>query len=364
MIAPLHITTRVTNMLRPSTVGLLFIMVFGALLLTSCEDGSGNPVNPAPTARIVGTVVRTNVGPVANAQVSTEPATQTVLTAADGSFEIRSVPNGSYVVKAVSGGSTGSATVSVTSGQTGRADIVLTNGPNDSTGGPNDTTGGPNDTTGGPQPVPGVIAHFTLDGHAHDVSNHLPSGRINGATPTLNRRGELGKAMRFDGVNDYIEVDVRGDDGIQQFPMTWAVWLRHDPGTKNEWPVGRYLHPNGDGVGFFWENGRFSSFYSTDFFSNWCRIDAGAPSDGRWYHAAFTLTQQGMVLYINGRVAEDMRRWVGTPTISRSAQPLRFGIINSVHPTMPPNAYRGDIDDFMIFDRALSPEEIMRLAKP
>jgi hypothetical protein len=353
----------------PSVIAIL--AVFAVVVLTSCEDGSGNPANPAPTARIVGTVVRSNSGPVANAQVSTDPVTQTVLTAADGTFEIRSVPNGSYIVKAVSGGSTGSATVSLTSGQTGRADIVLTNGPNDSTGGPNDTTGGPNDTTGGPndstggpRPVPGLIAHFTLDGHAHDVSNNFPTGRINGASPAMNRRGEQGKAMRFDGVNDYIEVDVHGDNRIQQFPMTWAVWLRHDPGTKNEWPVGRYLHPNGDGVGFFWENGKFSSFYSTDFFSNWCRIDASAPSDGRWYHAAFTLTQQGMVLYINGRVAEDMWRWVGTPMFSRSTQPLRFGIINSVHPTMPPDAYRGDIDDFMIFDRALSPEEIMRLAKP
>lgn len=327
-----------------------------AMFFTACEDGGGNVANPAPTARIVGTVVRTNTGPVANAQVSTDPVTQTVLTAADGSYEIRNVPNGTYIVKAISGGQTGSASVSLTSGQTGRADIALTFGQDDS-------TGGPNDSTGGPQPIPGVIAHLTLDGHAHDVSNNLPTGRIKGAMPSPNRRGEPGKAMRFNGANDLIEVDVQGHDRIQQFPLTWSVWLRHEPGTQNEWPVGRYLHPNGDGIGFFWENGRFSSFYSTGFFDNWCRIDGAFPADGQWHHAAFTLTQQGMTLYVDGRPQESVP-WVGRPSVTRSTEPLRFGIINSEHPTMPPNAYRGDIDDFMIFDRALSSEEIMRLSRP
>lgn len=342
------------------TATLLILTI--AMLITSCEDGNNNPVDPAPTARIIGTVVTIpGSAPVSGAQVYTEPASETVLTASDGTFEIKGVANGSYIVKArhVLMGE-GSATVSVASGQTGRADIVIgrhDNGGDDSTGN-DDSTGGPGD----PNPMPGLIAHFPLDGNAIDMSNHMPTGRINGAVPTMNRRNEQGKAMRFDGVNDFIEVPAANHPRIQEFPLTWSVWVRHDGTPRNEWPVAKYLHPNGDGLGFCYESGKWVNFYSSNFFDNWCRYDGSLPADGRWHHVAFTVDASGMKTYVDG-IEKGSIDWRGRPVAPTSDTPLRFGIIPSVHPTMPPDPWRGDVDDFMVFDRVLTPMEIQQLAR-
>ncbi len=353
--------------MRFSMIVALSVMTLSALLLTSCEDGDGNPTNPMPTARIVGVVVAMpNNTPVAGAQISTEPVTQTVLTAADGSYEIKGVPNGTYIVRATHGQfGQGTASVSVTSGQTGRADIAL-RGDNNNGGGDDDSTGDDDDdSTGGPgdpNPMPGVIAHFPLDGNAFDVSNHLPTGRISGAMPTANRRGEAGKAMRFDGQNDFIEVDVFSHPRLKQFPLTWSIWVRHEGMPKNEWPVGLYLHPSGDGLGFFYENGKWGNFYSANAFNNYCRHNGTLPADGRWHHVAFTIDASGMTTYVDGE-RSGFIGWAGKPAMANTDAPLRFGIIPSVHPTMPPNPWRGDVDDFMAFDRVLSPQEIRQLAR-
>jgi len=211
------------------------------------------------------------------------------------------------------------------------------------------------------EPTVGLIAHLPMNGTAQDVIGTLPTGRIYGATATADRFGQTGQAMRFDGIDDYIEVDARASERLMRFPLTWSVWIRHTGARKYfEWVLGKYLHPNGDGIGFFYEGSSFGSFYSTGFFDNWCRYDGRLIEDGRWHHVVFTLNSMGMSTYVNG-LNQGTVRWVGAPTISTSAEPLRFGIIRSVHPTDKPAPFTGDIDDFRVYDRVLSPIEIEQL---
>lgn len=221
--------------------------------------------------------------------------------------------------------------------------------------------GGGNQDTDPKAPTTGLIAHLPMNGSAQDVTGTLPAGRINGASATVDRFGQAGQAMRFDGIDDYIEVDAAASQRLMRFPLTWSAWIRHTGIRKPfEWVLGKYLHPNGDGIGFFYEGSAFGNFYSTGFFDNWCRYDGRMIDDGRWHHVVFSLSASGMNTYVDG-LQQGFVRWVGAPTVSTSSEPLRFGIIRSVHPTQPPAPFTGEIDDFRVYDHALSLAEIDQL---
>jgi protocatechuate 3,4-dioxygenase beta subunit len=106
-----------------------------------------------PTGTISGRVTdASNSQPIAGATVSTQPATASVTTDAQGNYSIANVNPGSYTVNAAkSGYQNGSAGATVVAGQTATANIALT-------------------------PVPG-----TINGRVSDASNSQP---IAGATVT------------------------------------------------------------------------------------------------------------------------------------------------------------------------------------
>ncbi|HCR75868.1 MAG TPA: hypothetical protein DIW37_05590, partial [Chryseobacterium sp.] len=80
------------------TIFKIFSIFLLSLLLFSCNE---ELVDQAQTGTLKGKVVKrgTNV-PIANVKIFTSPSTQTVFSAADGSFEIAGMPIGNYSVKA------------------------------------------------------------------------------------------------------------------------------------------------------------------------------------------------------------------------------------------------------------------------
>ena len=55
-------------------------------------------------------------------------------------------------------------------------------------------------------PLNGLIAHYTFDGNANDVSGNGNNGVISGATLTTDRFGNSNSAYSFDGINDCITI--------------------------------------------------------------------------------------------------------------------------------------------------------------
>ncbi|RPI67595.1 MAG: LamG domain-containing protein, partial [Ignavibacteriae bacterium] len=127
-------------------------------------------------------------------------------------------------------------------------------------------------------------------------------------------------------------------------------------------PVGKYLHPNGDGSLIFWENGYFGSLYTVNTFANYCRVDL---DDGLtpnvWHHVVVTMDHiDGMIMYVDN-VRADFAGWRGQVAKSRTSEPLRFGIINSVHLTEKPVPFKGAISDFAVYNRVLTEAERTQL---
>lgn len=136
-----------------------------AMIAIGCSNEDG-PVEPTTTlGKIAGTVTTGGGAPVAGASVSTIPATQSMLTGADGKFVFNDVAAGTYVVSAAKEGlNPSSTTVTVGEGKTVTADIVLGSGPANSA---------PSEPTN-PTPSDGAVAQpteLTLRWNASDPDN-------------------------------------------------------------------------------------------------------------------------------------------------------------------------------------------------
>ncbi len=59
-------------------------------------------------------------------------------------------------------------------------------------------------------PMDSLISYISLDGNAVDSTNTF-NGQAYGVTPTSNRFGESGRALDFDGINDYVQLGTNYD---------------------------------------------------------------------------------------------------------------------------------------------------------
>ncbi len=84
----------------------------------------------------------------------------------------------------------------------------------------------------------GLVAWYTFDGNASDMSGNGNDGTVYGATLGEDRNGEVGKAYEFDGVDDYIEVlhDPLIDFDVSE-PHTLSLWIK----LENDSPSGAIL---------------------------------------------------------------------------------------------------------------------------
>jgi hypothetical protein len=114
-------------------------------------------------------------------------------------------------------------------------------------------------------PTNGLVGYWPFNGNANDESGNGYNGTpINGVTLTTDRFGITNKAYSFDGIDDYIDVDVNSilTDGItisvwiksnlpdSQFEHKGIVWSRlSGPGGNPPFPpnqaTGVMIHPNG-----------------------------------------------------------------------------------------------------------------------
>lgn len=133
---------------------------------------------------------------------------------------------------------------------------------------------------------------------AKDSSNNVNDGQIFGATWV---NGKFGKALKFDGVDDY--VDCGDDDSLDLVDnLTLLAWVRHAPGN-----VGYVIIRNdaGDGVRQY----GFVDDTDNRFLTLWChtpgRQAMNTPAgtsvdDDDWHHVAVSVDYPNVKFFIDG----------------------------------------------------------------
>jgi hypothetical protein len=173
--------------------------------------------------------------------------------------------------------------------------------------------------------------------------------------------GLIGDAAVAFGQNGYVAIRNLNYNGVDYAESTVSVWIRTtNPGEQiiagfgraDYWRVGIDSYGAGPGL------------IDWDIMTNTGQVDHGSVTrvdDGFWHHICCVFNKGFLSIYIDGRVDSTM---IEGTTFGSGATRYGFLGADSLADTFDGtrdfiNAFLGDIDDFRIYDKALTLDEIM-----
>lgn len=142
--------------------------------------------------------------------------------------------------------------------------------------------------------VDGLMAYYTLNGDADDVSNNMNDGTVYGATATTGRLNDTNGAYNFDGSGDYIQIpdDNSLDVGTGDFSISFWInknshghaggYLTKRSGDEG-WLIRENNNPHGDDILSYVEDSNSDAYtiYNLNL------------STGVWYHIVVVYDRNG-----------------------------------------------------------------------
>jgi hypothetical protein len=210
-------------------------------------------------------------------------------------------------------------------------------------------------------PNNGLVAWWPFSGNAGDLSGNQNHGIVHGATLTTDRNGQHNSAYLFV-PGQWITIPNSPTISVQQ-SITISIWFYMDGGGCN--PRLFQIHQNSNNCGGYAMstpgtsnvnrtlNAYFGSCSSEIYIGNQTPIPALS-----WQHIAMTIDGVNGIgkLYWNGQLLQTV---LGSPisSFSYNNNPITIGNINPGRCDW----WGGKIDDFGIWNRALTPQEITNL---
>ena len=227
------------------------------------------------------------------------------------------------------------------------------------------TTGGPGASSQLPANLQqGLVAYYPFNGNANDESGNGNDGVVNGATLTSDRLGLLNSAYYFNGTDSKIQFFnefvlhqdsnasvsfwIYGEEILSNVYST-VFWSRLTNGDYNRYNL--YLYPTLESsmnlildyrtpLNIGNENLHIVNDYRPISYFNWNQISL--VREGNLYRC-----------YLNGFLAHESQDI--TPLL-----PIEIGWMLGVNPNGN-HFFKGKLDEFMMYNRALSPSEIQQL---
>ena len=204
----------------------------------------------------------------------------------------------------------------------------------------------------------GLVGFWKLDegfgGTATDSSGNNLHGTIFGNPAWID--GVAGKAFKFDGDGDYVDL---GNDSSLNITnqITVAAWIKVDTFDR-QWQA---IITKGDGSWRLQRNGTENSieFACTGAFVPNALVGSlfGTVNvnDGKWHHIAGTYNGSKICLYVDGSL--DI-----SSEASGSIEVNDYNVLIGANAEKPDRNYKGSIDDIRIYSYALSAEEIKEIS--
>jgi hypothetical protein len=198
-----------------------------------------------------------------------------------------------------------------------------------------------------------LVAYYPFDGNAVDYSPNNNNGTVNGATLTTDRFGYRNSAYHFDGSTNFIDI---GNDPTLKMDLevTIATWVKIDlpltggSGFYNVISDHSPAHNNGKIFRFQGNSLEFLLGPEGSLEANYTFSDSASG----WHHIANTYDGDSIRIFVDGvNVASAVRQG----TIDVNSNSLLIGKSGWGE------YFKGDMDDFRIYNSALSEKEIMGL---
>ena len=203
----------------------------------------------------------------------------------------------------------------------------------------------------------GIIGEWHFD---EGVGNNVKDSSGNGKDGIIKQaiwiEGKFGKALSFDGVDDYIELpnttEYNSPSGI-----TYEAWIKlseFPPSGKQGWAVSYADSIGVNDIALGYDNGHLGNgfYFSADAIDNRNYLHGSIGELNRWYHLVGVSDYQNnkLFLYVNGVLEKSAA--ISGKIITRQME-ANIGI---GHKYWFP--FQGTIDEVRIYRRALSPAEI------
>ena len=216
-------------------------------------------------------------------------------------------------------------------------------------------------------PTEGLVEYWPFNGNANDETGNGNNGTVNGATLTNDRDGNENSSYSFDGVDDYIELNnsfFGGSNSVGSFTIyTLLKVSSYNNGTifgkEGYWRTIRLQNVTVNNKNVFWFGGSQPS--PNQYFN----IQSNSEFElNRWYNLIITFNDGELKMFVDGEL--DNSKTISLQTLDwsfltagNSTSTNHFGRIlpqNGNH-----NYFSGEIDDFGIWDRVLTEQEIANL---
>jgi hypothetical protein len=207
-------------------------------------------------------------------------------------------------------------------------------------------------------PSNGLVGWYSFSGNANDGSGNGNNGTVNGATLTNDRFNFTNSAYSFDGINDFISLSSTGYPNGNQ-SRTISIWFKISklPLVNKTFILLNYGTANNNGscglsIDSVTNGGTRLNFFS---WSNSDVLDTVQIGLDQWHSLIGTSDGSISKLYYDGKmIASKSTSWntvLSTFTIGKN---------NETNSTLP---YRvaGNLDDFGVWNRALTQQEITNL---
>ncbi len=210
----------------------------------------------------------------------------------------------------------------------------------------------------------GLSAYYPLENDAKDASGKGNHGTLQGEPVFMDSKAGLGKALLFDGVNDHVELPI-GKLISTMTNATFATWANFDSGNANNWQRLFDFGSSQTNYLFFCprmgQNNTGAMRFAIRQTTSTAESQLTGPRmlQAGWHHVAivFDAGTMNMKLYVDGSVmdsgptlvlpkdlGETTQNWLGRSQYTADGY------------------YTGLVDDFRIFNRALTAGEIRFLA--
>ncbi len=218
-------------------------------------------------------------------------------------------------------------------------------------------------------PTIGLIGSWPFSGNANDASINGNNGIVSGATLTVDRFGSVNSAYYFDGVNDQILIPASPELYRYNTSFTISAWVRQSatpPGysqpifTNRTNTAGSEFYIDGAGNGTGMEGYLGFATYNSGVYGI-CRSSGPIAINSGYQHVVVVFKHNGnnnnvATVYVNGILNNSESGLVDIP-FSNEDTYIGWG----PNFTQINRHFEGDIDDIFIYDRDITPTEVLSL---
>jgi hypothetical protein len=210
-----------------------------------------------------------------------------------------------------------------------------------------------------------LVAYYPFNGNANDATGHGNNGTIIGdVVPATDRFGNASNAYHFGGPSCSCAIEVTNTlFNIGQAGYTISGWFASDDVSETYQLIFNTIPETG--MGFSLNdpnNGRTIGFGVGTATGTWTDLYIHGTetnyADQTWYQVVLTKSGTSYTLYIDGQLS-----WQQTVSAASNYNYNVGAIIGSITPINPPylQTFLGRLDDFRIYNRALSSNEVQQL---